>query len=26
VVLWYTLAIGIVASAGYIAGRRWLTW
>ncbi|MFN7027518.1 MAG: NrsF family protein [Pseudorhizobium sp.] len=26
VALWYTLAIGIVAGAGYLAGRRWLTW
>ncbi|MFN7103320.1 MAG: NrsF family protein [Pseudorhizobium sp.] len=26
VALWYTLAIGIVTGAGYLAGRRWLTW
>lgn len=26
VALWYTLAIGIVTGAGYLAGRRWLVW
>ncbi|KEQ07050.1 MULTISPECIES: NrsF family protein [Pseudorhizobium] len=26
VALWYTLAIGIVTGAGYLAGKRWLTW
>lgn len=26
VALWYTLAIGIVSCAGYLAGRRWLVW
>ena len=26
VALWYTLAIGIVTGAGYLAGRRWLAW
>lgn len=26
VALWYTLAIGIVTGAGFLAGRRWLVW
>jgi hypothetical protein len=26
VILWYSLAIGLVTLVGYLAGRRWLTW
>lgn len=26
VVIWYSLAIGLVTAVGYFAGRRWLAW
>jgi hypothetical protein len=26
IIVWYSLAIGLVTLVGYLAGRRWLTW